>query len=258
MAHNGSASGEPAPAASSVSGTVSLSSPHELSDKAVLTIKLVDVSARNAEPLDSKKVSPIPSLPYQFTFNLKPDQINTADLYVVQAEIVDGIRHYTMPLQAPVLTKGASNQANIRLVAVPTPGEKMLAAYKKVEQQIGGMKVSKGTSLSKQVSRGWQVFRDKESGKVEFVRELADYGKKGFTRTDFAYKDGKPWVVVQQKKASESAKPHEIDRAGWDEQGQLVLKDKVIDGKTTTLDADTAASLHKDAEAMFTKAGKSK
>lgn len=254
-AQSGSAS---APIPSSVSGTVGLKKPHELSDKAVLTIKLVDVSSSDSKPLATKQVSPISTLPVQFTFAVKPGEIHASDLYVVDAEIVDGVRHYTMSLQAPVLTQKAPSHVDIRLEAVPTPGEKMFAAYKKLKAQIGGMKMSKGTSLDKTVSRGWQVFRDQDSGQIRFVIELSDYVKGGYTETSFAYKDSKPWVVVQEKKDSANAKPNEVDRAGWDDQGKLVLKEKVAGGKTGTLDAETAARLRKDAVAMFARARKSK
>lgn len=258
MAQGGSSA--PAHVASSVSGTVGLRQPdaHQLSDKATLTIKLVDVSKRGAAPLASKTVAPITSMPVKFNFDVKPNEVHASDLYVVQAEIVDGIRHYTMPLQAPVLTKGASSHADIHLVAVPTPGEDLMAAYKKLKAQAGAMKMSKGTSLNKKVSRGWQVFRDKESGDIRYVVELANFVKGDFVHTEFAYKDGKPWVVVQKTKSSENAQPSEIDRAGWNASGKLVLKDKVADGKTTTLDADAAAKLHEEAVDMYARAKKSK
>ncbi|HET6588383.1 MAG TPA: YbaY family lipoprotein [Oleiagrimonas sp.] len=243
---------------SSVSGTVGLKSPHELSDKAVLTIKLVDVSSSGGKPLANKTVSPISALPVQFTFDVKPGEIHPSDIYVINAEIVDGIRHYTMTLQAPVLTQKAPDHVDIRLMAVPTPGEKMFKEYKDVKARIGGMKMSKGTSLNKTVSRGWQVFRDKDSGQIRFVIELSDYVKGDYTKTEYAYKDSKPWVVVKTIKPSEKAKPSEIDRAGWNAQGELILKGKVVDGKTTTLDADTAAQLRKEAVSMFARARKSK
>jgi putative lipoprotein len=89
---------------------------------------------------------------------------------------------------------------------------------------------------------------------VQFIRARADYGDKGFTSTDFAYKDGQPWVVVQQKKASQDAKPSSTERAGWDKDGNLVLKQVVADGKTTALADDEAASLKKQAEDILSMA----
>jgi putative lipoprotein len=250
--------GQPAPAstATSVSGTVSLREARQLSPQATLEIKLLDVSTQSPTPLATKMVAPVTQMPVQFTLDFSPTDINPADLYVVQANLIDGERHFAMPLQAPVLTKGAPAHVDIKLVAEATPEEKMLAEFTKVQKRIGGMAMSKGTALSKDVSRGWQVFRDKDSGEILFVRELADYGDKGFTSTDYAYHDGKPWVVVQQKKPSQSAKPSEIDRAGWSDAGDLVLKQKVSGGDTTPLAADVAADLRTHAQAMYAQVAK--
>lgn len=243
--------------ATSVSGTVGLVQSRELSPQASLEIRLVDVSSQSATPLATKTVAPVTQLPVQFTLDFNRDDINPNDLYVVQAILVDGQRNFTMPLQAPVLTKGAAARVDIKLVAEATPDEKMLEEFNKVEKHIGGMRMTKGTALAKDVSRGWQIFHDKNTDDVVFVRELADYGDKGFTNTDYAYKDGKPWVVVQQKKPSQNAKPSEIDRAGWSAGGDLVLKDQVTGGKSGTLPESDAAELHKQATAMYAQAAKS-
>ena len=58
---------------------------------------------------------------------------------------------------------------------------------------------------------------------------------------------GKPWVVVQQTKANSGAKASVVDRAGWDESGELVLKQHETNGDTQVLDADAAAKLQKQA-----------
>ncbi len=256
VAGNGSTAA--APIASSVTGTISLSKPHKLSDKAKLDIELVDVSARGGEPLARKSISPVDAMPVKFTLDVDPQKVKASDLYVVQAELVDGIRHYTMKLQAPVLTQGAPSTANITLEAVPTKGEKILAKYDKLKAHIGGMHMSKGTSLDKTVSRGWQVFRDKESGDIRFVIELADFVDGGYSETNFAYKDNKPWVVVRTKKESEKGKVQEIDRVSWTGAGKVELNEKEADGKTTKLDDEAVAKLRKDAEAVFAKAKKTK
>ncbi|NII12223.1 DUF1481 domain-containing protein [Oleiagrimonas sp. C23AA] len=235
--------------AHSVSGTVSLTQPRQLSDQAKLTIKLVDASNDAAQPLASKTIAPVTQMPVQFKLDVDPSKVNPSDLYVVQAEMIDGQRDFTMQLQAPVLTKGASNTANIKLVAQATPEEKQLDDYKKVEQQIGGMKRTQGTKLEKGVSRAWQVFS--QDGQIQFIRELVDYGKKGFTSTDFAYKDGQPWVAVQKKKPSQNAKPDAINRAGWDAKGNLTLQQHEVNGKVSKLSDSDAADLKKEAEAIY-------
>lgn len=238
----------------SVSGTIALRTPHDLSQQAKLDIKLVDVSEQRTSPVASKEITPVGQLPLKFTLKFDPKDVNPSSLYVIDAEIVDGERHYTMPLQAPVLTKGAPATVSIMLVAEQTPAEKMFAAFNKEKAQIGGMKMTQGTAMEKNASRGWQVFS--EDGKVQFIRELVDYDKAGFTSTDYAYKDGKPWVVVEQKKPSQDAKPSAVNRAGWSDDGSLVLKEHVAGGKTDTLDEADAKALQKQAEEIYKKVSK--
>jgi putative lipoprotein len=221
----------------------------QLSGSAKLDISLVDVSAQGAAPLATKTISPVTTFPQSFELNFNPADIDPAAIYVVQAVLTDGDRKYTMPIQAPVLTKGSPSQVSIQLVAEQTPGEKEFAAFTAVQKQIGGMKISSGTKLEANVSRGWQVFR--EAGEVKFIREQVDFGDKGFTSTDYAFKDGKPWVVVQQKKASKDAKPTSTERAAWSQDGTLVLKTSEAGGKTTPLSDDAAADLQKQALAIL-------
>lgn len=234
--------------ANEVSGTVTLRSPSQaLSPKASLDIRLVDVSSNadaSAPPLAIKLVTPATQFPQSFAMGFDPSKVKADDLYVVQAVLIDGDRHYTMPIQAPVLTKGNKNDGiAIELVAEQTAAEKELAGFTAEQKQLGAMKVKSGTKLDKDVSRSWQVFR--QDNELKFIRELVDYGAKGFTSTDYEYKNGKPWVVVQQTKPNQGAKPSAIDRAGWDDNGSLVLKQHEVNGNVQVLDDATAASLQK-------------
>jgi putative lipoprotein len=244
-----------------VSGTISLRGPdQQLSPKASLSIKLADVSSTadaSAPPLALKLITPATQFPMPFVMTFDPTKVKPNDIYVVQAELNDGDRHYTMKIQALVLTNGNKNDGvAIDLSAEQTAGEKMLASFTDVQKQLGAMKVKSGTKLDKDVSRSWQVFR--QDNDLKFIRELVDYGAKGFTSTDYAYKDGKPWVVVQQTKPSQGAKPTAIDRAGWDDTGNLVLKQHEVNGNVQPLDDSTASSLHKQATDVLTLATGSK
>ena len=239
-----------APKANTVSGTVALSGDVQLSPNAKLEINLVDVSTEGgATSLASKTISPVPSMPQSFELTFNPADITPANGYNVQVVLTDGDHKYAPALQSPVLTKGAPNQVTITLAPVQTAGDKEFAAFKDVQAHIGGMKITNGTKLDKDVSRGWQVFR--EGGNVKFIREQVDYGDKGFTSTDYAYKDGKPWVVVQQKKSSKDAKPTSTDRAAWGQDGALLLKQHEAGGKTDALGDDDAASLQKQAQSIL-------
>lgn len=254
-------SAAPAPAATEVSGTISLraGSPQP-SANATLVLNLADVSstAAGSAPLASK-TSPAGTFPQPFKLDFNSAQVKPGDLYVIQATLTDGDRKYVMPIQAPVLTKGSKNDGvAIELVAQQTPSEKLLAAFKAEQEQLGAMKVSHGTRLEKDASRGWQLFR--QDGQVQFIRELVDYGKDGFTSTDYAYKNGKPWVIVQQTKPSRDGNPTAIDRAGWSEDGTLVLKQHQVGSDVQPLDADAAAKLEKEATDILSLAtgGKNK
>lgn len=241
--------------ASSVSGTVAVRGTIQPSPNAQLVINLVDVSpsAAGSAPVASKTVASGATFPYAFQLDFKPGDIKPADVYVVKAILTDGARHYSMPIQAPVLTGGNKNQANIELVAEQTPAEKDLADFNALIKQIGGMKVNTGTKLDANASRGWQVFR--QNGEVKVIRELVDYGDKGFTSTDFAYKNGSPWVAVQQKKVSKDAAPSTVLRASWTENGMLVLHEQQSGSNTSDLGSDDAGSLRQQALSIFNLAG---
>jgi putative lipoprotein len=233
---------------SEVSGTISLraGSPQP-SDKATLVLNLSDVSssAAGSAPL-ATRTSPAGTFPQPFKLSFNPADVKPNDLYVVQAILTDGDRHYAMPIQAPVLAKGSKNDGvSIELVAEQTPGEKLLADFKTEQDQLGAMKVSHGTKLEKDASRGWQLFR--QDGQVKFIRELVEYTKEGFTSTDYAYKDGKPWFIVQQTKPSRDGKPTSIDRAGWSDDGTLVVKQHQVGSDVQPLDAGDADKLKQQA-----------
>lgn len=244
----GSAAAANAPVPSEVTGTIALREPAQLSANARLDIRLVDITAdasANGPPLASKTVMPADKFPQSFQLAFDATQVKPGDLYILQATLADGDRRYTMPIQAPVLTKGHPSTVAIDLVAQQTKGEKLLAAFTDVQKQLGGMKITRGTKLEKDSSRGWQLFR--QAGEIKFIRELVDHTGKDFTSTDYAYRDGKPWVVVQQVKANSGAKASVVDRAGWDETGELVLKQHQAGANTQELDADAAAKLRKQA-----------
>ena len=241
-----------APIPNEVSGTISLRAGTPApSANATLVLNLVDVSstAVGSAPLASK-TAPAGSFPQSFTLTFNPAEVKPNDLYVIQANLTDGDRKYSMPIQAPVLAKGSKNDGvTIELVAEQTASEKVLADFAEAKAQIGGMKISHGTKLEANDSRGWQLFR--QAGEVKFIREEVDYGDKGYTSTDYAYKNGKPWAIVQETKANRDGKPSAIDRAGWSDDGTLVLKQHEVGGDVQALDDAAAATMKKQAMAIL-------
>lgn len=239
--------------ANAVTGSVTLrDAGAQLSPDAKLDLKLVDVTTEGSQPLATKTVQPV-TMPQSFQLDFNASDLNPNDIYIVEASLQDGERHYSSPLKTPVLTKGAKNVANIQLVGEATPGEKELNGFNSLKKNIGGLKMTQGTALKEGESRGWQIF--KKGSDVQFVIELVDYGDKGFTSTNYAYKDGKPWVIVQEKKPSKDGKPTSTERAGWNDAGELVLKQNEAGGKVDVLSDDAANDLKKQAEAMYAKAG---
>ncbi|HET6631787.1 MAG TPA: YbaY family lipoprotein [Rhodanobacteraceae bacterium] len=248
----------PASTATAISGTVALRNPDTapaLSGSAQLKLALVDISQQPNATIASKTVAPVVSLPLSFSLPFDDARIIPADMYLLQAAITDGPREYTMPLQQLVLTQGHPAKVKVTLVAQKTPSEDMLAAFKQVQAQLGGMQVDQHTALGKSESRAWQTFR--KDGKLLFVISIVDQlnGDKGRTHTDIAYKDGEPWVVVRKYLPKAGAAPTSIDRAGWDADGQLVLREHIVGDKTTRLGEDEAEALRKDAAEMFKRAG---
>jgi putative lipoprotein len=247
---DGTATTAPAGPATSVSGSITLRGDIKPSAQDKLDISLIDVTAQGSAPLATKTIAPATTFPMTYELDFNPANVASNDMYIVQATLTDGDRHYVMPLQAPVLTQGhPTTNVAVELAPEQTPGEKMLVAFQNVQRQIGGMKRSSGTQLQKDASLAWQVFRD--GGEVKFIRELVDYGDKGFTSTDYAYKDGKPWVVQQQKKSSQTAKPSSVDSAGWGDDGSLVLKTHDAGGSIQPLSDEDAANLQQQAKAIL-------
>jgi len=250
-----------APIPNEVSGTVKLHEPAQLSDKAQLEISLLDVTAGASSPGQSvatKNVAPATQFPQDFQLTFDPAQIKRDDLYVVKATLVDGDRQYTMPIQAPVLTKGNPDKVSIELIAQQTPGELLLAKFNSEKADIGAMKITNGTKLEKADSRSWQVFR--QAGQIKMIRELVDYNEKSYTDSYYGYDDGKVWAAVQDTKATRDGKPTSTDRAGWDDTGTLVLKQHEAGGKTEELSADAAKKLQDQGMAILSLAtgGKNK
>ncbi len=226
-----------------ISGTVSLIQPRTLTNQAILKLTLVDVSVQPQTALASKTFQPVGKLPLSFSLAYPSAQINPGDLYVVQAHMVDGDRTFITPIQYPVLTKGGASRVKIRLRALPTPGEQAFSGYKDLKAHLGAMKYTQGSKASVGVASGWQVFRD-STGTLRFIRELEDAGKKGFTSTEIAYLDNKPWVVVKTIRPQRGAKPSRIERAAWNPAGKLVLAKDLNRGQSSVLSAAAAKTLY--------------
>lgn len=249
-----SSAGMPASAATAVTGTVTVENPPTaITPDAKLELSLVDVTQQPGVTVNKQDFSP-PKFPQAFRIPFSSSAINPNDLYVLQATMQDNGRTYSTKLQQPVLTHGQSANVNLALVAEPTPAEKMLADFENAKRQTGGMKVKSGTSSKIGESHSWQVFSDIHG--VEFIIEQVNLADKGFTKTQYAYRNGLPWVVVQEQMPKPDAPATSTAKVGWDDNGVLVLNQQISGGKTDKVSDDEAKSLHKQAEAEYKKFAK--
>ncbi len=263
---NGAASSNPAAASSaqapvpnSVTGVVivkaGMNGDYKPSTDARLELKLTDVSQAPSLPLAEKTIQPIGKLPVSFELDFDRSQLSSSDVIVLVAEIIDGKRHYTMPLQMPVLNHGPSENIQVELVPNATPGEELLDQFEAFQRQLGGMKASNGSSRGEKGSRAWQVFT--KNGHVQFITDIRDnFETKARTKTEFAYKDGEPWVVVRKHLANANAEPSVIERAGWDATDNVILNERVANGEVEPLTSEALAQLHEDAVSEFKRLSK--
>ena len=246
--------GAPASAATAVSGSVTVQNPPSaITPAAKLELSLVDVTQQPSVTVNKQDFNP-PKFPQAFRIPFSSSAINPNDLYVLQATMQDNGRTYSTKLQQPVLTHGQPANVNLTLVAEPTPAEKMLADFENAKRQTGGMKVKSGTSSKIGESHSWQVFSDVHG--VEFIIEQVNQADKGFTKTQYAYRNGLPWVVVQEQMPKPDAPATSTAKVGWDDNGVLVLNQQISGGKTDKVSDDEAKSLHKQAEAEYKRFAK--
>ncbi|MEP6485561.1 MAG: YbaY family lipoprotein [Rudaea sp.] len=239
-----------APIANSVSGTIMLREPRELSDDAKIEIRVVDV-AQPTTPLAQSVIPNANHPPISFNLPIDPHAVDPKRTYSVNAILTDGARRYLPVLQYPVLTNKAPS-ANIQVIVAPepTPGEKLFDAYNKAFAQIGTMRQFSGTSTDDNSSTAWDAFAS--NGKVKFVREITDLDNdKGRVSIKMAYQNDKPWVVVKEESTGGNARPFATTRVGWDDDGQLVLKDKLANGHTTEASDEEAKALSDHATRAF-------
>ena len=242
-----------APIPSSVSGTVMLREPRELSNEAKVEIRVVDV-AQSATPLAQTVIPNANHPPIAFNLPIDPHTVDPKRTYAIDAILTDGERRYLPVLQYPVLTnKAQSSNIQIMVAPEPTPSEKLFDAYNKAFAQIGTMKQFSGTSTDDNSATAWDAFAS--NGKVRFVREITDLDNdKGRISIKMGYQNDKPWVVVKEESTGGNARPFATTRVGWDDDGQLVLRDKIANGHTTDATDEDARALYDHAVRAFNMA----
>jgi putative lipoprotein len=232
--------------ADTVSGSVMLREPRALSQDSRLELRVVDV-ANPGLVLAQKTITPANQPPIQFNLPIDTSKVDARRTYAVEAMLVDGERRYLPVLQYPVLTRGAPAQVDITVAPEATPAEKMYEEFKKAFGQIGGMKSFNGSSLNDSSTTAWDAFV--QANKVQVVREINDLDNdKGRVTYKMAFQNDKPWVVQKEESPAGSNRPYATTKVGWDEHGQLVLKERVANGQNSEVSAEDAKTIYDHAQ----------
>jgi len=223
------------PVANNVSGHVMLREPRELSAQTRLELRVVDVA--NPGLILAQTVTQAANRPpLAFTLPIDTSKVDPRRTYAVEAMLIDGERRYLPVLQYPVLTHGAAAQVEIIVAPEATPAEKMYEEFKKTFGQIGGMKSYNGSALNDNASVAWDAFVQATTTglKVRVVREITDLdGDKGRITYKMAYLNDNPWVVQKEESPAGSNHPYATTKVGWDENGQVVLNQRVANGQNS-------------------------
>jgi len=242
--------------AKSVSGRVMLREPRELSAQARLELRVVDV-ANTGLVLSQTVINKANQPPIAFTLPIDTGKIDARRTYAVEAMLIDGDRRYLPVLQYPVLTRGAPAQVEIIVAPEATPAEKMYEDFKKTFGQIGGMKTFNGSSLNDNAEVAWDAFvQGTNAGpKIRVVREITDLDNdKGRITYKMAYQNDQPWVVQKEESPAGSNHPYATTKVGWDDNGQLVLKERVANGQNSEVSADEARAIRDHARTAYAAA----
>jgi putative lipoprotein len=237
----------PAPKiASSVSGKVLLREPRELSAEARVEVRVVDV-AQPGLVLSQTVIEHANQPPIPFNLPIDVAKVDSRRTYAVEAMLTDGERRYLPVLQHPVLTHGAPSEVDIIVAPEATPAEKMYDEFKKAFGQIGGMKSINGSALNDKSSVAWDAFT--KNNKVMVVREITDLDNdKGRITYKIAYQDDKPWVVQKEESESGSSRPYATTKVGWDDNGQIVLRQRVANGQNSDVSDEDAKAIYEHAQ----------
>lgn len=250
-AGNGTAAAPAAPSGPVVTGTVLADAPRALSPNATLTVKLLDVTRVDGEPIPvAEQTFSITAVPAEFSLTYDTAAVNSIRSYAVEATVMDGGQvAYVTPGRVGVLTQGKPSRVNVMLAqamaaaAVKDPVVEMNKEFAEFETMLGGLKSKRGQRVigpegKETAAIGWDAFLD-DSG-VRMVRETVTDAEGGNRSTrKFAYKDGKPWIAISDAGGS-------TVKIGWDADGNIVVKER--DGVADESVAERADALKREAE----------
>ncbi len=224
--------------ATAISGELAVEGLNELPPGFELSVRLLDLSdPSQVPPVVAELMGPAPSiLPHRFSLPYDATKIVETGRYgVLAALVVQGVPLYSSPAPAPVLTEGNGTSVSLSLVrggaqadTQIAPTEKMKQDFGALERSIGGLKRITGERITDDVTVGWDAFLS-DAG-VRFAREQVDLGDAGTVALKYAFKDGRPWVIVREQRGRTTW-------LGWNEAGELMLNEGP-DGPIEAAEAD--------------------
>lgn len=235
-----------------IRGSLSIDGLSQLPRTLQLRLRLLDMSDPSiVPPVVAERIEPAPGiLPYTYALPYTESAINPDGKYVIEATLVTGdVVLYGTPAPVAVLTQGASGRADIAMArggGLPAPNiapaDLLKQDFDKLERSIGGMKRFNGERIENDITVGWDAFAD--SSGIRFARQVIDYDKQGTVSFKFAYKDGKPWVLVREQRGVSAY-------IGWGPDGSLLLN---RDNNDKQMDEAKIGELRAMAEALYSEA----
>jgi putative lipoprotein len=129
----------------------------------------------------------------------------------------------------------------------------MYEEFKKTFGQIGGMKTFNGSALNDSSTTAWDAFT--QNNKIRVVREITDLDNdKGRITYKMAFQNDQPWVVQKEESPAGSNHPFATTKVGWDENGKLVLKERVANGQNSEVSEADAKAIYDHARQAYATA----
>jgi uncharacterized lipoprotein YbaY len=216
-----------AQAEATITGTVGSDQAVALGANAQLTVRLLDVTKTDGEPIVvTEQTYAVTQLPSEFSLAYDPARIEGFRAFAVDARVMEqGAARFVSTARVPVLTQGAGERVAIQLAAgvtqvVRDPVADLVKEYTDFESRLGGFKRYTGDRIvgpeNNQVAIGWDAFGDDDG--IRMVRErTSNADGVPLSSSQYAFRDGKPWVFTREAGGSKI-------RIGWDKDGQVILK----------------------------------
>lgn len=229
-----------------VTGTVLADAPTALSSGARLTVRLLDVTRAEGDAiLVTQNSTPISAIPAEFVLPYNVADVNSIRTFAIDATVMDnGAIAFVSQGRVRVLTQGNPKRVNVQLAramqsALPKdPVAELNKEFTDFEARLGGLKRFTGSSVDEkaEISTAWDAFADEDG--VRMVREIVSHPDGRRVNSRYAFKGGKPWVVVHEDNGTTT-------RLGWDTEGTLIVHER--NGASAEIAEGEVKGLYQDA-----------